>query len=161
MKNILTSSLSLPVAVNELRHPGSLGISAGIFNFSHLSYNHLMRLVRVIWFLISVAIGLAVGLAYGWLAQPARYANTTPDTLRADYKADYALMVAEIYKKEGSVALAVHRLSQISSDPPVRLVQQAILTGRQLDYSSRDMDMLARLAEVLQTWTPASTGSNP
>ena len=120
-----------------------------------------MRLVRGIWFIISVAIGLAVGLAYGWLVQPARYANTTPDTLRADYKADYALMVAEIYKKEGSVALAVQRLSQISTDPPVRLVQQAILTGRQLDYSSRDMDMLARLAEVLQTWTPASTGSNP
>jgi Na+/H+-dicarboxylate symporter len=120
-----------------------------------------MRLVRVIWFLISVIIGVAVGLAYGWLMQPARYANTTPDTLRADYKTDYTLMVAEIYKKEGSVALAVHRLSQISTDPPVRLVQQAILTGRQLDYSSQDMDMLARLAEVLQTWTPASTRSNP
>jgi hypothetical protein len=120
-----------------------------------------MRLVRVFWFFILVAAGLGVGLAYGWLVHPARYTNTTLDTLRADYKADYALMVAEIYKKEGSVALAVHRLSQISSDPPVRFVQQAILTGRQLEYPSRDMDMLARLAEVLQTWTPASTESKP
>jgi hypothetical protein len=137
-------------------HPG--GIVGG---FPYLSYNHPMRLVRIFWFFIFVAAGLGVGLAYGWLVQPARYANTTLDTLRADYKTDYALMVAEIYKKEGSVALAVHRLSQVSSDPPVRFVQQAILTGRELEYPSRDMDMLARLAEVLQTWTPASTESKP
>jgi hypothetical protein len=38
---------------------------------------------------------MARGLLYGWMVNPVRYVNTTPDTLRADYQLDYVLMVAE------------------------------------------------------------------
>ncbi len=114
-----------------------------------------MRLVRLIWFLLTIALGVGIGLAYGWLVKPAGYRGTQPSTLRADYKADYVLMVAEIYQKEGSEALAAHRLAELSSDSPVRIVQQAIISARQLEYSQRDMDTLAHLADAMQNWAPA------
>jgi hypothetical protein len=124
-----------------------------------------MRLVRLIWFLLSIALGVAIGLAYGWLVKPAGYGGTRPGTLRADYKADYVLMVAEVYQKEGSEALAAHRLAELSSDAPIRIVQEAILSARQLEYSKRDMDTLAYLAEAMQNWAPApapaQAGSTP
>ncbi len=122
-----------------------------------------MRLVRLIWFLLSIALGVALGLAYGWLVKPAGYGGTQPTSLRADYKADYVLMVAEVYQKEGSEALAAHRLAELGSDPPIRIVQEAILSARQLEYSQRDMDSLAHLAGAMQNWAPAPTqaGSTP
>jgi hypothetical protein len=120
-----------------------------------------MRFVRLIWFILSIAAGVAIGLAYGWLVKPAGYGGTQPATLRIDYKADYVLMVAEIYQKEGSEALAAHRLSELSSDAPIRTVQEAILAARQLEYSQRDMDTLAHLAEVMQNWAPVQAGSTP
>jgi len=120
-----------------------------------------MRLVRLIWFILSILAGVGIGLAYGWLVKPAGYGGTQPATLRADYKTDYVLMVAEIYQKEGSEALAAHRLSELSSDSPIRTVQAAILAARQLDYSQRDMDTLAHLADVMQNWAPVQAGSTP
>jgi len=122
-----------------------------------------MRLVRLIWFLLSIALGVALGLAYGWLVKPAGYGGTQPASLRADYKADYVLMVAEVYQKEGSEALAAHRLAELGSDPLIRIVQEAILSARQLEYSQRDMDSLAHLAGAMQNWAPAPTqaGSTP
>jgi hypothetical protein len=120
-----------------------------------------MRLVRLIWFVLSIAAGVGIGLAYGWLVKPAGYGSTTPHTLRADYKADFVLMVAEIYQKEDSQAQAAQRLTQLGSDTPVRLVQQAILTARQLDYSKADMNSLAHLAESMQNWAPAQPGVTP
>jgi hypothetical protein len=120
-----------------------------------------MRLVRLIWFILSIVAGVGIGLAYGWLVKPAGYGGTQPTTLRADYKADYVLMVAEVYQKEGSEALAAHRLAELSSDPPIRIVQEAILSARQLDYSQRDMDTLAHLADAMQNWAPAQAGSTP
>ena len=120
-----------------------------------------MRFIRLIWFLLSIAAGVGIGLAYGWLVKPAGYGGTQPTTLRADYKTDYVLMVAEVYQKEGSEALAAHRLTELGSDPPIRIVQQAIITARQLEYSQRDMDTLAHLAEAMQNWAPAQAGSTP
>ena len=120
-----------------------------------------MRLVRLIWFLLSIALGVALGLAYGWLVKPVRFDGSQPTTLRADYKTDYVLMIAEVYHKEGSEALAAHRLAELGEDPPTRLVQQAILSARQLDYSKRDMDTLAFLAAAMQNWAPAQPGSTP
>jgi hypothetical protein len=45
-------------------------------------------------FLIAIAVGLALGLLYGWVLSPVKYVDTTPNTLRADYQTDYVLMVA-------------------------------------------------------------------
>ncbi len=115
-----------------------------------------MRLKRFIWFLISIGVGAALALAYGWLVKPLHLNNAQPPSLRADYKADYALMVAEVYSQEKSVALAAHRLDLIAGpqELPVNVVQQAIVTANALQYTPGDLALLANLAEALQAWTP-------
>ena len=118
-----------------------------------------MRINRVVWFFVAILIGAGLGLLYGWLINPVRYVNTTPDNLRSDYKADYVLMVAEIYKSDQNLTLATRRLALLGSEPPLRQVQKAILTAQQLAYSSQDMDVLGSLSLDLETWAPPEEGT--
>src|SRR3989304_3891981 len=49
---------------------------------------------------IGLVLGVATGLIYGWIISPVEYINTAPDSLRADYRTDYVLMVAQAYAVE-------------------------------------------------------------
>lgn len=118
-----------------------------------------MRITRFFWFLVSIFIGASLGLLYGWMINPVRYVDTLPDTLRADYKADYVLMVAEVYQAEGNIDLAANRLLLLGVDPPLRTVQRAILSAQDLGYSTHDIELLGRLSVALQDWKPG--GNQP
>lgn len=115
----------------------------------------------MIWFLVAIALGLAGGLIYGWVLNPGSSDQTSPDTLRVDFKTDAVLMVAEIYQQESDPAAAAARLAQLSGDLPVRLVQQAILNGQELGYPRSDIETLARLFQALQNYTPAPEETQP
>ncbi|MRR32077.1 hypothetical protein EG834_17505 [bacterium] len=119
-----------------------------------------MQANRFVWFTIMILLGAVGGMYYGWVMNPVRYVDTAPESLRQDYKADYALMVAEVYSREGSLPLAQIRLERLGSANPLRAVQEAILVGQRLGYSPQDMDMLAALAEALSGLT-ASTNTPP
>lgn len=109
---------------------------------------------RWIRFLIAVLLGGALGLLYGWVVNPVKYVDTTPDSLRADYQTDYVLMVAESYHANGDLALAARRLALLGDAPPDELVQRAMVYGAQHEYASSDLDLLSQLASDLQTWNP-------
>jgi hypothetical protein len=113
-----------------------------------------VRIIRMILFLVMIVIGLGIGIYYGWMVNPVRYVNTTPDTLRYDYKADYALMVAEVYQNEQNLTLAARRLALMGSDSPGRTVQRAIMDGRDIGYSAHDLELLEKLSFDLQIWSP-------
>ena len=89
-----------------------------------------MRIKRFVWFMLSILAGAAVGLLYGWMVNPVRYVNTTPENLRSDFQADYVLMVAEIYSSEKDATLAARRLLVLGDTQPLRSVQRAIITGQ-------------------------------
>lgn len=109
-----------------------------------------------------VALGLLAGLIYGWIISPVKYVNTTPDTLRADYRTDYVLMVAEIYHTDSNLEQAAQRLAFLGSQPPARLVADGIINARALGYSSNDLDLLNQLSQALQEPTAMPTkGSQP
>jgi hypothetical protein len=120
-----------------------------------------VRILRIFWFLVAIGVGLIGGMYYGWIANPVKYVNTTPDTLRYDYKADYALMVAEVYQDEQNLTLAARRLSLIGIDPPGRQVKRAIAAGRDIGYSSQDLELLEQLSFDLQTWSPEPGEATP
>ncbi len=122
-----------------------------------------MRSQRIFWFVLSIAAGLAGGLFLGWMVIPRGQASdTTPATLRADYRTDLVLMTAEIFQQEGDPAAAAARLTEFdSSQPALRIVQQAILTGQELGYARSDIDTLARLFQALQEWAPTPESSQP
>jgi hypothetical protein len=112
-------------------------------------------------FLIAAARGLAVGLAYAWLAAPVQYIDTTPDTLHPDYKADYVLMVAEAFRTEQDTDLAARRLAFLSSDPPAEIVGTSIQTARTAGYSSSDLTLLENLQSAMLFWQPSAGGGAP
>ena len=118
-----------------------------------------MRFRRFLLFLFIIAIGAGVGLAVGWMVIPPPYANLKPDTLRSDYKADYVLMIAEVYRKDGNLASAVRRLAVLEDQPPERLVSQALVSARDLSYSQPDVETLAYLASALSHNLPEGTPS--
>jgi len=116
---------------------------------------------RWIRFLIALAIGAALGLVYGWVIDPLEYVETTPDTLRLDYKADYALMVAEAFQQEGDPNLAARRLAVLGGGPPIDIVAQALEFALRTGYSESDIGLLQNLAAGLQAWSPPPEGGPP
>jgi hypothetical protein len=116
-----------------------------------------MRSKRLIWFFIMITLGLAGGLAYGWVINPVKYVNTSPSTLRSDYKADYVLMTAEIYHSDHDLNGATQRLSLLGSQGAVQTVNEAIINAQKIGYLKGDLEMMISLSQALQSPTPAAT----
>lgn len=110
---------------------------------------------RWIWFFIVVSLGVALGLVYGWVINPVKYVETTPATLRIDYKTDYVLMVAEAFQADSDLNLAARRLAIFGDTPPSEIVRQAMIFAAQFPYAESDQELLSRLASGLQTWNPS------
>jgi hypothetical protein len=109
-----------------------------------------MHQKRSILFLIMIALGLVVGLIYGWIINPIKAAQVTPASLRADYKADYVLMVAEIYHADSNLEQAVSRLGMLGSQPPGQIAAEGLLTARSLGYAPADLALMENLYQALQ-----------
>ena len=117
-------------------------------------WHNTANMARWFLFLIVVLLGGALGLVYGWVVNPVEFVDTTPDSLRADFKADYVLMVAESYHTNGEVALAARRLALLGGPNLTETVSEAMVFGGQAGYAEDDLALLAQLASDLQTWDP-------
>jgi len=118
-----------------------------------------MSAQRWLLFALSIAVGLGIGLFYGWVVSPVQYVDTLPVTLRADFKADYTLMVAETFQSDQDVEQAARRLANLGSQPPAQIVSDALAFAQKNHYADADIGLLQNLAVALQVWQP-STGSN-
>lgn len=108
---------------------------------------------RWVFFVFSILAGLGLGLLYGWVISPLEYVDTSPDSLRADYRADYVLMVAELHQSEQDAALASRRLTLLGSAlPPDEIVAQALQFGELNAYASQDITLLQNLVIALQIY---------
>ncbi|NPA30377.1 MAG: hypothetical protein GXO37_00070 [Chloroflexi bacterium] len=112
---------------------------------------------RWLFFVLSILIGLAAGLYYGWVVRPVRYIDTSPDTLRQDYKADFVLMVAEAWEATGDLDMARRYLALLGGDP-VAQVEQALRYAAQVGYGPAD---LHRMRNLLQALRGAATEAAP
>ena len=119
--------------------------------------------MRWILFFISIALGIAAGLYFGWVVSPVEYVDTTPDSLRVDYKADFVLMVAETYQAEKDLAQAARRLALLGGNTPDTPVSEAIqfATTSRLPYSEVDLALMRTLAQDLQSWEPSPEVPQP
>jgi hypothetical protein len=115
-----------------------------------------MQNKRLIWFLIMIGIGLVAGLIYGWIINPVKYVEPSAETLRKDYKADYVLMVSEIYQKNGDVDEAVRLLALIDSQPAGRIAAGGLVSARELGFTPADLSLMETLAQSLQSSKPTS-----
>ena len=115
------------------------------------------------WFptLIALALGITLGLVYGWMINPVQYTDITPDALRIDYRTDYVLMVAEAYHAEQDPALAARRLAVLGSEPPAVIARESEDFARQATYPPDDLTLIQDLTVALQTWQPIPGTSLP
>ncbi len=113
--------------------------------------------------LIAIVIGIALGLVYGWVINPVQFVDTTPNSLRTDYRADYVLMIAETYHANQDAGLASRRLAIFGGDSPAAISAQALQTGQASGYAQNDISLLQELTRAMQAYQPVPTavGSKP
>lgn len=102
-------------------------------------------------FLLSLLLGLALGLLYGWVIDPVRYVDTSPQFLRLDYRTDYVLMVAETYAAGRDLQAATRALLLLAPQAsPAETATQALTYARQAGYDPRDLAQLEALVNALR-----------
>jgi hypothetical protein len=97
-----------------------------------------------------IALGLFLGLLYGWVIRPVEYVDTTPNTLRADYRTEYVLMVAEAFSGDADLDAALIHLAALGSQPPLDIVLEAIDYSIEIDRPRSELEVLNRLANQLR-----------
>jgi hypothetical protein len=105
---------------------------------------------RLVRFLLGLVLGVVLGLGYAWVVQPVAYFDTSPDTLREDYRTDYVLMVAQAYAPDGDLRWALLRLAALGPTPPADIVEAARAYGEANGFGSSDLQVLDDLQRDLQ-----------
>jgi hypothetical protein len=110
---------------------------------------------------IGLAIGLALGMIYGWVINPVEYVDTTPGSLREDYRTDYILMVAEAYGGDDDIDVARVRLAALGPEMPVDMVLRAIEYGVAHGFPRSELETLNHLAVALRAASPTAEITGP
>jgi len=103
--------------------------------------------------LLALVLGAGIGVAYGWYIDPVDFFDLTPDTLRADYKADYVLMTAEAYSVEQDPGLAARRLAIFGTKSPSAIAADGLTYARANGFSDEDISLMQELITALQAWS--------
>lgn len=108
---------------------------------------------RWIFIILAFIAGIGAGLAYGWVLDPVEFFDLTPDTLRADFKADYVVMTAEAYRVEQDPGLAARRLAVFGSQSPSAIAAEGLAYARANGYPDSDIALMQELVTALQAWS--------
>ncbi len=99
------------------------------------------------WYLLTgLIIGLVMGLVYSWAVRPVEYVNTSPASLRADFKDQYRALIAAAYAANGDLVRARGRLSLLQDGDTYQALaaqaQQTLADGNSSD-EARALGLLA------------------
>jgi hypothetical protein len=108
---------------------------------------------RWVFIILALILGVGIGLAYGWVIDPVDFFDLTPDTLRADYKADYVLMTAEAYRVEQDPGLAARRLAIFGTESPSTIAANGLTYARANGFAESDISLIQELVTALQAWS--------
>jgi hypothetical protein len=112
-----------------------------------------MSTTRWVFIILALLLGAGIGIAYGWYIDPVDYVNLPPDTLRADYKADYVLMTAEAYQSERDPGLAARRLAIFGTQSPSAIAADGLAYGRVNGFPDSEIALMQELVTALQAWS--------
>jgi len=112
-----------------------------------------MKTSRWVFIILALVAGICLGLAYGWFVDPVDFFDLTPDTLGADYKADYVLMTAEAYRLEQDPGLAARRLAIFGTQSPSAIAASGLTYARANGFADSDIALIQELVTALQAWS--------
>jgi hypothetical protein len=108
------------------------------------------------WYLLTaLIIGAALGVAFAWLVAPVEYINTSPESLRDDYKDQFRSLVAAAYVFNGDLARARARLIVLNDEDlqaAVALQAERALAQGGADSEAHNLSLLS--AALSQRPTP-------
>jgi hypothetical protein len=114
------------------------------------------------WYLLTgLLLGLGLGLVYAWVLSPVRFVDTSPASLRSDFKDQYRLLIAITYQDSGDLTRARSRLALLGDPDPVTTLtnqaQRLLLAGDTTNSASP----LAILAQAIQQNQAATSSPEP
>jgi hypothetical protein len=113
---------------------------------------------RLILFLtIGIVIGLVVGLVYTWVIDPGSGADVSPDSLRAEYKEEYVVMIALAYTTDSNLETARTQLATLKLVNPNQFLADLVDKKTKQGSSPDDLQALRAFAQALSS----SSGSTP
>ncbi len=114
------------------------------------------------WYLLTgLLIGLALGITYAWLVSPVEYTDTSPASLRADFKDEYRYLIAASHRVHGNLERTLARLSLLDDPEPVAALGEQAQRLLAANAPSSSVRALADLAEALQaTASPVAVASS-
>jgi len=113
---------------------------------------------RWIQTLLAILLGAIIGLLYGWKIAPVEYVDLAPNTLRADYRAEYMLVVAEAYQHNPDPDFLLRQLALLGNAPPAEIIQENLDNG---EYTPKEIEMLEELLRKIERWEPTLSESSP
>ena len=111
-------------------------------------------MLRWLYFFLAASLGLGLGLYYGWVVSPVEFYDTSPDSLRMDYRVDYMLMTAEAFARDDDILEARRSLAMLGSENPAEAVQEGIEFAVSVGYALEDLALLRDLGEALLLIVP-------
>lgn len=105
-----------------------------------------MKSRRIFFFSLAIVLGIAAGLALGWLVMPPKApSNATMKMLRVDYKTDLVLMMAEHFQNNPDTLLVLEQLTRVSYEDPLSLIGTSLAYARQIGYPAEDLLLIENL----------------
>ena len=117
-----------------------------------------MKTRRFIFFFLAILIGVGAGLAFGWMMMPPAAPTNAPlGSLRADFKTDMVLMVAEDFQTEPNAMQALERLDKLDEGDPITLLGNSIQYAQGIGFPEEDLKLMQDLlnsidAEIYLQW---------
>lgn len=103
---------------------------------------------------LALIIGLLAGVLYAWVIAPLRYVDTTPSTLRADFKDQFRTLIAASYAATHNLERARARMALLGDPDPVEALsaqaQRMLASGESFqvvqDVAGLASDLRSRVA---------------
>jgi hypothetical protein len=111
--------------------------------------------------LVALLVGIGLGLVYAWVIAPVRYVNTSPNTLRTDFKETFRSAIAASYAATHNLDRARARLTLLGDADPVEALsaqaQRMLASGAPFQV----VQQVAGLASDLRTGVSESLPESP
>ena len=111
--------------------------------------------------LIAIVVGFSLGLLYAWVISPVHYADTTPNTLRADFKDQFRIAIAASYASTHDLGRAKARLALLadpdSSQALAAQSQRMLAAGQSIAVVQQVAQLAANLMSGMTQSQPSAT----
>jgi len=117
-----------------------------------------MKTRRFTFFFLAILVGVGAGLVFGWTMMPPDAPKNAPlASLRADFKTDLVLMVAEDFQTEPDSMQALTQLDKLDESDPITLLGNSIQYAKAISYPEEDLKLMRDLltsidAEIYLQW---------